>query len=122
MKTVKWIAISILATLSLLAILLLSLKNWNWARGIITQQISDITGRNFNIRGNLNVDLSLTPHIRIEQVQFGNADWSKQPNMVELAALDIRIDLIELFKGRLLFPEIILRTCSKSPSYEKLGR
>ncbi|PSJ16379.1 AsmA family protein [Nitrosomonas supralitoralis] len=108
MNVVKWIGISLLAAFFLFALLLLSMKNWNWARDTVSQKISDMTGRNFAINGNLIVDWSLTPHIRIEEIQFENADWSKQRNMLELAALDIRIDLIELIKGRVLFPEIML--------------
>ncbi|SNX59324.1 hypothetical protein SAMN06296273_0762 [Nitrosomonas ureae] len=107
MNAVRWIGISFFALFFLL-VLLISLQNWNWARAIVAQQISDLTDRDFTINGNLTVDWSLTPHIRLEQIQFENAAWSKQPNMLELAALDVRIDLIELIKGRMLFPEIIL--------------
>lgn len=107
MNTVKWFGISFFAIFFLL-VLLISSQNWNWAREIVAQQISDFTERDFTINGNLTVNWSLTPHIRLEQIQFENAAWSKQPNMLELAALDVRIDLIELTKGRILFPEIIL--------------
>ncbi|ALQ51956.1 AsmA family protein [Nitrosomonas ureae] len=107
MNAVRWIGISFFAIFFLFA-LLISVQNWNWAREIVAQQISGLTGRDFTINGNLTVDWSLTPHIRIEHIQFGNAAWSKQPNMLELAALDMRVDLIELIKGRMLFPEIIL--------------
>ncbi|MBY0500220.1 MAG: AsmA family protein [Nitrosomonas sp.] len=107
MNAVRWIGISFFALFFLL-VLLISLQNWNWARAIVAQQISDFTDRDFTINGNLTVDWSLTPHIRLEQIQLENAAWSKQPNMLELAALDVRIDLIELIKGRMLFPEIIL--------------
>ncbi len=108
MNAVKWLGVSLLAMLFLLIALLISAPNLNWAREIVTQQVSDKTGRNLTIKGNFIIDWSLTPLIRIEQIQFENADWSKQPNMVELAALDMRIDLIELLKGRMLFPEITL--------------
>ncbi|MER2511445.1 MAG: AsmA family protein, partial [Nitrosomonas ureae] len=107
MNAVRWIGFSFFALFFLL-VLLISLQNWNWARAIVAQQISDLTDRDFTINGNLTVDWSLTPHIRLEQIELENAAWSKQPNMLELAALDMRIDLIELIKGRMLFPEIIL--------------
>ncbi len=108
MNVVKWVGISLLTLLFLLVVLLISLPNLNWAREIVTLQVRNQTGRNLTIKGNFAIDWSLTPLIRMEQIQFENADWSEQPNMLELAALDTRIDLIELLKGRMLFPEVTL--------------
>ncbi|MBA3757137.1 MAG: AsmA family protein [Nitrosomonas sp.] len=107
MTVVKWIGITFLI-LVFLFVLLISMMNWNWARDLAAQQISDLTHRKLSINGDLTIDWSLTPHIRIEQIQFENAAWSKEPNMLELAAVDLNIDLLELLKGRLIFPEIIL--------------
>ncbi len=107
MTIVKRIGIAFI-TLILLVILLISSMNWNWARDIAAQQISNLTDRELRINGELNIDWSLKPHISIEQIQFENAAWSMHPNMLELAALDLRIDLIELIKGRLVLPEVIL--------------
>lgn len=86
MTIVKWIGIVFL-TFVLLFVLLISLMNWNWARDIVEQQISKLTDRKLMISGNLTIDWSLTPHLRVEQIQFENAAWSKHPNMLELAAL-----------------------------------
>ncbi len=80
----------------------------NWARDIVTQEISELTHRKLTVAGEVHIDWSLVPTIRIEQIQFENAAWSKEPNMLALAALDVRVDLIELFKGRVILPEIIL--------------
>lgn len=107
MTIVKWIGIVFL-TFVLLFILLITLMNWNWARDIAAQQISEQIDRKLTISGDFTINWSLTPHLRVEQIQFENAAWSKHPNMLELAALDLRIDLIELFKGRVVLPEIIL--------------
>ncbi len=107
MTIVKRIGI-VFVTLILLVLLLISLMNWNWARDFAAQQISDMTDRKLSINGELNIDWSLTPHISIEQIQFENAAWSNHPNMLELAELDLRIDLIELLKGHIVLPEVIL--------------
>lgn len=95
MTIIKRIGVALI-TLILLVLLLISLTNWNWARDFTAQQISDITDRKFSINGELNIDWSLTPHISIEQIQFENA------------ALDLRIDLIELLKGHVVLPEVVL--------------
>ena len=107
MAIIKWIGIALL-TLVILVVLLLALMSSNWVRDIAAQQISERTGRKLTINGDLSINWSLTPHIRVEQIQFENAAWSKQPDMLELAALDLSIDLIELIHGRVILPEIIL--------------
>ena len=107
MAIVKWVGIALLIPL-LLMVLLISLENWNWARDIVAQQVSERTHRKLTIHGDLSIDWSLTPNIRIEQIQFENAAWSERAHMLELAMLDLRIDLIELFKGHIIFSEIIL--------------
>ncbi len=121
MAIIKWIGIALL-TLVILVVLLLALMSSNWVRDIAAQQISERTGRKLTINGDLSINWSLTPHIRVEQLQFENAAWSKQPNMLELAALDLSIDLIELIHGRVILPEIILTkpniVLEKSPDGE----
>ncbi|GJL76557.1 AsmA family protein [Nitrosomonas sp.] len=107
MTIIKWIGIAFLS-LVLLSVLSVSLMNWDWARDIAVQKVSDLTNRKLTIDGDLTVDWSLTPRIRIEQIQFENAAWSDQPNMLELAALELRIDLLKLIRGRVVFPEIML--------------
>jgi AsmA family protein len=121
MAVIKWIGIALL-TLVILVVLLLVLMSSNLGRDIAAQQISERTGRKLTIDGELNINWSLTPHIRVEQIQFENAAWSKQPHMLELAALDFRIDLIELINGHVILPEIILTkpniVLEKSPDGE----
>ena len=121
MAIIKWIGIALLMLVILIA-LLLALMSSNWVRDIAAQQISERTGRKLTINGEWNINWSLTPHIRVEQIQFENASWSKQSDMLELAALDLRIDLIELLNGHVILPEIILTkpniVLEKSPEGE----
>ncbi|PTN11997.1 AsmA family protein [Nitrosomonas aestuarii] len=107
MTILKWIGITFISFV-FLCVMLVSLMNWNWARDMAAQKVSDLTNRKLTIDGDLTIKWSISPHIRIEQIQFENAAWSSQPNMLELAVLELRIELLELIKGRVVFPEIIL--------------
>ncbi len=107
MTIIKWIGITLLS-LVFFIILSVSLMNWDWARDMAVKKVSDLTNRELTIDGDLTVNWSLTPRIRIEQIQFENAAWSDQPNMLELAALELQIDLLELIRGRVVFPDIML--------------
>src|SRR5690606_7306570 len=98
MAALKWIGITFFIFI-LLFILLILTMNWNWARDLAAQQLSELVQRKITINGDLAIDWSLTPHIRIEQIQLANAAWSEEPHMLEVAAAGVNIDLIELLKG-----------------------
>jgi uncharacterized protein involved in outer membrane biogenesis len=85
----------------------LYLVNWNWFRGIANEQGTRAAGRQFAIDGDLKVDWdSWSPHIHAERIRLANADWSKEPNMLEIEVLDFRIDLRQLVRGRIALPEL----------------
>ncbi len=79
---------------------------WNWTKGYVEQQIAQATGRDFTIAGDLDIDLSLTPMIRAKDIRLGNAPWGRLPNMARIGALRFRIDLIDLFRKRVVIPEL----------------
>ena len=107
MTFVKWAGIVFISLIFFL-ILVIALINWNWVRDVAARQVSEKLGRTLIIEGNLSVDWSKTLHVRVEQIRLENVTWSKQPYMFELAALDFHIDLVELIKGRLIFPRVTL--------------
>ena len=92
----------------LLLVAALYFFNWNLARPYIAGKVAASTGRSFAINGDLDVRLSLWPRIIANDVVMGNAEWSKDPVMLELKHADFRVDLLKLLVGRLSFPEISL--------------
>jgi uncharacterized protein involved in outer membrane biogenesis len=82
--------------------------DWNLARPYIARKVTSLTGRNFAINGDLHVNLSLHPRVVANQIVFGNADWSRDPNMAEIDRLDFRFDMLKALGGRWAFPEITL--------------
>ncbi len=107
MVILKWVGFIFFSFFLLLG-LLIAVLDWNWARDQAIKQVSEMTGRTLTIEGDLDIDWSLIPRVRIEQIRFENAAWGKQPYMLELAAVDIQIDLRELIRGQIVLPEISL--------------
>jgi len=105
-RTRKWLA-GIAICLLLLATAAYFF-DWNLARSYIARKVTDSTGRSFAINGDLEVRLSLRPRIIANDVVMGNAEWSKDPIMVEIKRADFRIDILKLLGGHLVFPEISL--------------
>lgn len=98
----------VLIIIALLVTLVILLFNWNMLRGPVEWLVSKQTGRTFEINGDLDVDLSWTPRIELNRIELGNAEWSKDPVMARLEQLALRISLSQLFRGDVVFPEIVL--------------
>ena len=86
----------------------IALFDWNMLRGLAARYVSEKTGRSFVIHGDLRVALSRSPLIEMHDVVLGNASWGTQPRMAEIARLAFRIDLGELFDGRVVLPYLEL--------------
>jgi len=92
----------------LLLFVLVSAIDWNLARPYIARQVTRSTGRSFEIRGALEVHLSLWPRIVANDIVMGNAEWNKDPTMAQIKRVDFTISIPKLMIGRLSFPEISL--------------
>ena len=104
----KWVAAAVLA-LPLLAVLYVALFGWNWARGPLQRAVTEKTGRALVIGGDLKVALAWpAPHVRASAVTFANPPWAKEKQMVAVDEIDFTVDLRQLFRRTLVFPEVRL--------------
>lgn len=87
--------------------LFLTLFNWNWARGPVQRIVSHATGREFRIDGDLDVDF-VPLEITAAKLYFANAGWSKEPAMVRVERLDMRLRFWPLLAGRVTMPRLEL--------------
>ena len=106
-RSIKWIA-GVFLTLIVLIALVVAFMDWNWLRGPIARRVSASTGRSFEINGDLKVQLSLQPHVVVNDMVLGNVAGSNEPSMASLKRLDFRIDLLKLLTGRVELPDIVL--------------
>jgi len=60
------------------------------------------TGREFAIDGNFQVDLTRHSEVIADDVRFANADWTDEPQMVEIGKVKVRFDLWSLIRGPIL--------------------
>ncbi|NUO76221.1 MAG: AsmA family protein [Lysobacter sp.] len=96
--------------LALLAILtLIALWDWNWLRGPIERQVQARTGREFDIGGDLDVDLGRTTRIRADALRFGDADWSRRRDMAIADRLQFDIEVWPLLRGEIRIPDLRLQ-------------
>ena len=84
----------------------LALFDWNWLRPPLERYISKKTERTFRI-DDLHVELGLTPTVRMRNLYFGNAAWSKEEAMARAETLEFSISLRDL-PDKILIPRVAL--------------
>lgn len=99
------ILIAISATFSV-ALIIILLFDWNMLKPYVERQVTEKTGREFLIQGNLDVSLSLNPRISAEGLSLANADWGTEQPMLGVSKVAFRISLLDLLKGDIVLPEV----------------
>ena len=90
-------------------VVLVLLFDWNWFKGPLESMVKARTGREFHIKGNLDLDLGNVTTVRADGLSFGNAQWAKQPMMATAKHAEIDFELWPLlFKRQTRIPEIRL--------------
>lgn len=101
-----------LAALGVIAVgiaVLFAFWDWNWFKRPVEKIVTAKTGRMFKINGDLDVDLGWVSTIRADQLQLGNAEWSKQGDMATTDRLEFKLDVLPaLFKRQFTIPDMRL--------------
>jgi len=97
-----------LVTLLVLLLLIISQLDLNRFKDTIESQVTELTGRQLKIGGNLRIDWSLQPFIELEKVKFANASWGRQPQMLSVDLLQLEINLRPLLDNVLQVEKILL--------------
>src|SRR3546814_16417212 len=76
--------------------------DWTLWRTTVNERASAASGREVEIRGDLQVDLwSWTPEVAAQDVVFGNPSWASEPDMLRVAEVYLKFRLMPIFAGRL---------------------
>jgi uncharacterized protein involved in outer membrane biogenesis len=121
-RTRKIILGTVASLVVLLAVLVLVIAffDWNRIKPPLNAKVSEELHRPFAINGNLAVVWQREPdegswrawvpwpHVVAEDLSLGNPDWSKQPQMVTLKRVELRISPLALLAQRVVIPRIDL--------------
>jgi len=109
LRVLKWIAIGLGALIGILiltVVLVLAFFDLNQLRGPLSATVGKALGRDFSIGGDLTADWSWTPRFTINDVKLANAPWGSEPEMFSLDRMEFTVRVPELFKGRIVLPEV----------------
>ncbi|MCK1793384.1 AsmA family protein [Pseudomonas violetae] len=118
-KVVAWTLASLSVLLAVL-VLIIAFFDWNRIKSPLNAKVSEELHRPFAINGNLAVVWQREPeeggwrawvpwpHVVAEDLSLGNPEWSKQPQMVTLKRVELRISPLPLLAQRVVIPRIDL--------------
>jgi uncharacterized protein involved in outer membrane biogenesis len=102
-RVLKVLLISLLGIMLLgVGIALWFISDEAWVAAKTEQFVSDLTGRQLSINGELKLDLSLHPSVEVKDISLANAPWAGEPDMATVQRLAVSIDLMSLFSDRLV--------------------
>lgn len=103
-----WFALFLMPVV--LGVLFISVFGWNWLRDPIERMTLDKTGRELVIGGEIEIKFGW-PHPRIQagEVTFANPAWARQKQMISADTVEISIDLPQLLRQNIVFPEVRLK-------------
>lgn len=118
-KIFAWTFSSLVVLLAIF-VLIIVFFDWNRIKPTINTKVSEELHRPFAINGNLAVVWQREPdeggwrawvpwpHVVAEDLSLGNPGWSKQPQMVTLKRVELRISPLALLAQRVVIPRIDL--------------
>jgi uncharacterized protein involved in outer membrane biogenesis len=110
-KTWKFLAILVAVLLGLILMLPVIINNIdiNQFRPFVEARVLALTGRQLKIDGDLQLNLSLHPSLKVKEVSFANASWSKQKAMVMVDVAELKIALMPLLKRQVVVENLVLK-------------
>ena len=78
-------------------------------RAAVETQARAVTGRELKIAGPVDLDVSLTPAIAIQDVTFGNAPWGTYPELVSVRRIEVEVALLPLLTGEVRIRRLIVK-------------
>lgn len=120
LRAAGWVLLVVLAFLAIGVVFMVNF-DWNRAKPWINQRVSEATGRSFAIHGNLSLTWSNPhnetgwrglvpwPRLNAENVQLGNAEWSKTGSqMARIERLTFSLNPLSLLTHKIQIPTLEL--------------
>lgn len=107
-KIALWSAVAVVAVLIAIVGIFLITFDPNDYRAWVEKKVSHAVGRDIRIAGGLELVLSLTPTLEVDDVSIGNPAWASRPIMASVDRLAVTVQILPLLHGELRIDSIRL--------------
>jgi uncharacterized protein involved in outer membrane biogenesis len=87
---------------------ILSNLDFEQLRDLAREQAREVTGRELEIAGPIDLQVSLTPRIELNDISFSNAEWGSEPTMVTVSRFELEVELLPLIFGEINVKRLIM--------------
>lgn len=74
----------------------------------IENAVFNATGRTLTMAGDAKLAISLIPTLEISDVSLSNPEWAQNPNMIDMAKLEVKFAIMPLLKKQIVIDKLIL--------------
>lgn len=100
----RWLIASL--ALAAFVVALVLLWDWNWFKPLAERYATTLTGRAVHIDGDLDVRLSMTPRVTLNQLRMDEPAGLQRGTMASAQQLQFRIDLRALLRSETVLPDV----------------
>ncbi|MGE5504654.1 MAG: AsmA family protein [Actinomycetota bacterium] len=90
----------------LVAVAVVVVSRWDWGAEV-AGRAGDVLHRKVSV-GTVGLRLRRVTHLHLGRIVIDNAPWGSGPHLAEIDAVDLDIDLLELLRGRVVLPSLVL--------------
>lgn len=108
LRTILLAAAAAVVALAVVAVVVVSTIDVNQYRGLIADQVKQATGRDLAIKGDLKLELGLSPTVAVNDVSFANASWGTRPTMAQVRRFEAQAELLPLVFGDIKIKRVVL--------------
>ena len=101
-------AASVLVVLILALYTFVEFYDFNKFKPLIAKAVKEATGRELNIKGDIDIAVGIRPTIVVEDVSFQNAAWSARPDLGRVKRLEVQMAVWPLIIGKFDFAHLVL--------------
>lgn len=122
LRTIAIATTVVVVGLVVTAVAIVSSMDFNQYRGTIAEQVKQATGRDLTIKGDLKLQLGLSPAIAVNDVTFANAPWGSRPHMAEIKRFEAQVALLPLVFGNIEIKRLVLNDADILLETDRQGR
>lgn len=100
MRKFLWILAGVVVVVLGGVLALPGLLDWNQYKGMATEKVRELTGRELTIAGDVSIAIWPAPALVAEDITFTSLPGSQAPNLASVKAVEVRIALAPLLSGR----------------------
>ncbi|MEX1347113.1 MAG: AsmA family protein [Desulfobacterales bacterium] len=121
----KWIAtigVLLIITLMVTGYVILVNYDYNKLKPRVAQMVKEVTGRELNLDGKIDLAMGFSPALTVSDVTFANASWGSRPEMIKIQQVQAQVRLLPLLSKDLALKHIGLIGVDVLLETDKTGR